>query len=141
MDKSAWERIQRLFHEAVELEEPAREEFLSRLDRTDAAEVRSLLDEDSASSLIDRGLPHLASDIFSREPQRGNPLPDQRFGAYRITGVLGEGGMGIVYLAERSDIESKAAIKILRDAWLSPARRERFLAEQRTLAQLEHPGI
>ena len=33
------------------------------------------------------------------------------------------------------------AIKILRDAWLSPARRERFASEQRTLAQLKHPSI
>ena len=33
------------------------------------------------------------------------------------------------------------AVKILRDAWLSPARRERFAAEQRMLAQLNHPSI
>jgi serine/threonine protein kinase/tetratricopeptide (TPR) repeat protein len=141
MDKHTWDRIQRLFHEAADLDEAGQEEFLSRLDDADAAEVRSLLHEDSAYSLIDRGLPHLASDVFSRETPGGSALPENRFGPYRITGVLGEGGMGIVYLAERSDIDSKAAIKILRDAWLSPARRERFLAEQRTLAQLEHPGI
>ena len=49
--------------------------------------------------------------------------------------------MGVVYLAERDDLGSLAAIKILRDAWLSPARRERFAAEQRTLAQLNHPSI
>jgi serine/threonine-protein kinase len=55
--------------------------------------------------------------------------------------VLGEGGMGVVYLAERADLGSRAAIKILRDAWLSPSRRERFAAEQRTLAQLNHPSI
>src|SRR5690606_19399888 len=68
-------------------------------------------------------------------------LPVNAFGAYRITEVLGEGGMGVVFLAERADLGSAAAIKILRDAWLSPARRERFAAEQRTLAQLRHPSI
>src|SRR5438132_3512428 len=49
--------------------------------------------------------------------------------------------MGVVYLAEREDLGSVAAIKILRDAWLSPDRRERFASEQRTLAQLNHPSI
>src|SRR6185436_15232453 len=41
----------------------------------------------------------------------------------------------------RDDLQSVAAIKILRDAWLSPARRERFKSEQRMLAQLNHPSI
>ena len=49
--------------------------------------------------------------------------------------------MGVVYLAERDDLGTVAAIKILRDAWLSPSRRERFASEQRTLAQLNHPFI
>jgi serine/threonine protein kinase/tetratricopeptide (TPR) repeat protein len=49
--------------------------------------------------------------------------------------------MGIVYLAERPDLGSIVAIKVLRDGWLSPARRRRFAAEQRTLARLNHPGI
>jgi serine/threonine protein kinase len=49
--------------------------------------------------------------------------------------------MGVVYLAERKDLRSKIAMKVLRDAWLSPARRERFAIEQRALAQLNHPFI
>ncbi len=49
--------------------------------------------------------------------------------------------MGVVYPADRDDLGTVAAIKILRDAWLSPARRDRFAAEQRTLAQLNHPPI
>jgi serine/threonine-protein kinase len=49
--------------------------------------------------------------------------------------------MGIVYRAERMDLGSVVAIKILRDAWLSPARRDRFGREQRMLAQLKHPSI
>src|SRR5580704_18954430 len=49
--------------------------------------------------------------------------------------------MGVVYLAERSDLGTQVAVKVLRDAWLSPARRERFGTEQRTLAQLNHPSI
>lgn len=65
----------------------------------------------------------------------------RRIGPYRIVRLLGEGGMGAVYLGEREDLGVVAAIKVLRDAWLSPARRERFATEQRTLAQLNHPAI
>ena len=49
--------------------------------------------------------------------------------------------MGVVYLVEREDVGGRAALKLLRDAWISPSRRARFLTEQRTLAQLDHPGI
>src|SRR5258707_9873662 len=49
--------------------------------------------------------------------------------------------MGGVYLAERRDLGSQVAVKVLRDAWLSPSRRERFASEQRLLAQLNHPSI
>ena len=62
-------------------------------------------------------------------------------GRYLVERKLGEGGMGVVYLAERKDLGNLVAIKILRDGWLSPGRRERFAAEQRTLAQLNHPSI
>ncbi len=62
-------------------------------------------------------------------------------GPYRVLRLLGEGGMGVVYLVEREDVGGRAALKLLRDAWVSPSRRARFLAEQRTLAQLDHPGI
>ena len=68
-------------------------------------------------------------------------LADQKFGPYRLTRVLGEGGMGVVCLGVRDDLGSVAAVKILRDAWMSPARRERFAREQRILAQLNHPAI
>ena len=49
--------------------------------------------------------------------------------------------MGVVFLAQREDLGATAAVKVLRDAWLSPSRRERFTLEQRTLAQLNHPSI
>ena len=72
------------------------------------------------------------------------PLPSlvqREIGPYRLLRFLGEGGMGVVYLAERTDIVGQVAIKLLRDAWRSPMRRQRFRIEQLTLAQLNHPGI
>jgi serine/threonine-protein kinase len=89
--------------------------------------------------LLDAGLEHSAVGVLV--PHAPEVLPDVMFGPYRLTRFLGEGGMGAVYLGQRDDLGSTAAIKVLRDAWVSPTRRERFLNEQRVLAQLNHPNI
>jgi serine/threonine-protein kinase len=142
MDAERWERIQDLFHRAADLP-PAEQRALIDAECDDpslAADVEALLQQDSGgASLLDRGIAHLAHRVLG-EPHTSD-LPRQDFGRYRIKSVLGEGGMGVVYLAERTDLGGFVAIKILRDAWLSPARRDRFANEQRTLAQLNHPSI
>jgi serine/threonine-protein kinase len=143
MSASRWERVQTLFHLAADLPEGERQSYVSAEctdDPTLAAEVMEMLAEDArGGTLLDRDVSHLARAMLDTAPAPVMPL--ENFGPYRISSMLGEGGMGVVYLAERSDLGSKAAIKILRDAWLSPSRRERFAAEQRTLAQLNHPSI
>lgn len=142
LDASRWERIQLLFHEARQLEPGDRSAYLQDECSGDASllnEVRALLAEDERTHTpLDRPLSSVA-DAMLREA--APVLPGSQFGPYVIRSLLGEGGMGVVYLAERPDLGSRAAIKILRDAWLSPGRRERFAAEQRTLAKLEHPAI
>jgi serine/threonine-protein kinase len=99
-----------------------------------------MLKEDARpSSVLDRNIADVAHHVLSGADPAQLPMPE--FGPYTLIRLLGEGGMGLVYLAERRDLGTLVAIKILRDAWLSPARRERFAAEQRTLAQLNHPSI
>lgn len=70
------------------------------------------------------------------------PLP-ARIGAYRITGLIGQGGMGAVYRGERAagDFEHTVAIKVIRPGALSTALIERFRRERQTLARLAHPNI
>jgi serine/threonine-protein kinase len=142
MDRERWARIQALFHEAADL---PREEQLSFLnsacgDASLVEDVQAMLVEDARSnSLLDREMAEVVHEILSGPA--GDYLPKQNFGPYKVKSALGEGGMGVVYLAERADLGSLAAIKVLRDAWLSPARRDRFASEQRTLAQLTHPSI
>ena len=143
MDNSRWERIQALFHEAAELPRSEQQTFLRTACAPDdslAADVLALLEEDArGDSLLDSDLPQIAEQVLGDAALPG--LVSRELGHYRIREMLGEGGMGVVYLAERKDLGNLVAIKILRDAWLSPARRDRFLAEQRTLAQLNHPSI
>ncbi|MEP6472560.1 MAG: hypothetical protein ABJC74_02505, partial [Gemmatimonadota bacterium] len=131
-DPARWEQIQALFHAAADLPEAEQRALLEReggLDASLVAEVLALLKEDAAAgSLLDRDLGGVADQML----EQGGEFPASgEFGPYRIQRILGEGGMGVVYLAERPDLGSLAAIKFLRDAWLSPARRERFAAEQR----------
>jgi serine/threonine-protein kinase len=143
MDGGRWGLIQRLFHEAAQLPRDGWRPFIEAARARDApddaalvGEVLAMLDEDArGASLLDRGVADAAHRVVAGAP----PPPD--FGPYRITGTLGEGGMGVVYRAERTDVGSVVAVKLLRDAWLSPARRDRFDRERRLLAQLRHPAI
>ncbi len=143
MDSAHWKKIQDLFHAAADLPPQEQRAFLKNACGDDdklAAEILTLLAEDSqGSSLLDRDVAHIAGQVF--DESAATSLAFKEFGPYRIKQMLGEGGMGVVYLAERSDLGTQVAIKFLRDAWLSPARRERFASEQRTLAQLNHSSI
>jgi serine/threonine-protein kinase len=140
MDAERYERLQRLFHDAVDLPEPARESFLARECGDDPevlAQLRKMIETDGrAGQILDRDVADVAGRLFV-----GGPAAPDRVGPYTITKLIGEGGMGVVYAAVREDLGSVAAVKVLRDAWVSPERRERFAAEQRTLAQLNHPHI
>src|SRR3954453_4896891 len=63
------------------------------------------------------------------------------FAGYRIEGVLGRGGMGVVYLAEQHDLGRRVAIKVIAPALASdPNYLERFSRESRLAAAIEHPN-
>jgi non-specific serine/threonine protein kinase/serine/threonine-protein kinase len=100
------------------------------------AEVESLLRSASASGDF---------LCIPPKPSAEEILPDgtvgMRLGAWRITRLLGRGGMGEVYEATRADgnFEQRVAIKLLQRE--AAAQMERFQAERQILARLEHPGI
>ena len=62
-------------------------------------------------------------------------------GAYRIIDKLGEGGMGVVYLAEQEKPRRTVALKVIKSGLLSPDVRRRFEHEFHILGRLQHPGI
>lgn len=142
MDAARWERIQEIFHRVSDLPAGERQEQLRAAcagDETLLVDLSRMLDGDAPDgSILDGGLPTVARTLLDPAPVF---CAETAFGPYRIVKLIGEGGMGVVYLARREDIGSLVAIKLLRDGLLSPDRRQRFASEQKTLARLEHPLI
>jgi tetratricopeptide (TPR) repeat protein/tRNA A-37 threonylcarbamoyl transferase component Bud32 len=143
VESTRWQRIHEIFHKAADLDGARQQSAVEEMCGDDpqlAEEVLAMLREDGRKdALLDRTLDQTALHLLSEWA-----LPSQiqqQIGPYRILKLLGEGGMGVVYLAERTDIGGLVAIKLLRDAWLSPMRRRRFEIEESTLARLTHPSI
>lgn len=151
MDQDRWARVQDVFGEALEMESGARAAYLQRACADDAelrAEVDSLLqaatDADAYfDDLADRaGITQELGTSFG--PHRPPPdLEGRRIGAYRLGRLLGRGGMGAVYLAERDDgqFEHTVALKLLAMGAAGEQAHRRFLEERRILARLDHPAI
>ncbi len=136
MNPEQWKRVQGIFHEVVDLPLDQRDTYLRSVCGDDSMLrecVEAMLSNDT--SVLDHDVTKVAEGLFS------DAAPFKDFGPYKILRLLGQGGMGVVYLAEREDLGNQVAIKILRDAWLHPSRRERFESERKVLAQLNHPSI
>ena len=65
----------------------------------------------------------------------------RQIGGYRLLSLIGRGGMGQVFLAERPDVGKRVAVKLLQSELASQDDVRRFLRERRVLAGLEHPNI
>lgn len=94
------------------------------------------------SRLLDRSGQHAFQTGTAARLAADEATPD-RIGAYRITGLIGRGGMGAVYRGARDlgDFDHVAAIKLIRPGALSDTLVERFRRERQTLARLAHPHI
>ncbi len=139
-----WVRVQAAFHTALALPADARAASVAQAasgDEAFEATVLAMLAEDvSGDTLLDRGLARAAGAMLPMEGTDDTGAPS-RIGPWRLGRRLGEGGMAVVYLAEREDLGNRAAVKLLHHGWMSPARRRLFVTEQRTLARLNHPHV
>jgi hypothetical protein len=92
---------------------------------------------ETRGDLLDRP----AADALSRPAPAMELRPGHRVGAYRVVALLGRGGMGEVYRAERADgqFEHQIALKLLRQDAVEHL--GLFVSERRILAKLEHPGV
>ena len=131
-----WSRVKELLGEALERPAADRAGWLAGACGGDAelqAEVQALL-----------AAHERAGDFLATGPSAAAATADAllgaRLGPYLLTGVLGRGGMGVVYRARREQPEREVAVKVLAGALSAPARR-RFEEECRILARLEHPHV
>jgi len=134
-----WMRIERLFADALALPALSRHAYLIRACGDDSDLLREL------EELVHA---HDTPGVLDAAPRAGDsPAIDPSLaagtgiGAWRIENLIGRGGMGEVYAATRIDaaFEQRAALKLLRHE--AAGQLERFHAERRILARLEHPGI
>ncbi len=124
----------------LELDETARE-----------GRLQALADDDPELAGLLRKLLGLAEEVDTLQLRAVGEVvqevaadaPAPRIPGYDIGAEIGRGGMATVYAASRDvhGSEQRVAVKVLRTALLSAVERERFLNEQRILAQLQHPGI
>lgn len=142
--KENWQKIEAIFHAALELESDQRDAFLKRECGGDDAlrnEVEELLDgfDSNADFLSD---PAFDVGMRALENARERSLIGRTFGPYEIVEKIGEGGMGEVYRAVDSRLDRTVALKFLSDALENDGRARRQLAkEARAAAALDHPNI
>jgi len=139
-----WLRIKALFAEALDQPVAGRGAWVDERCKGNEAlrdEVLSLLaaQANTEPSLLGRGVNPLLSPLLADE----DGLLGTLVGPYRLLALLGEGGMGRVFLAERADgqFRQRVALKLMRAGFASSEVHERFLRERDLLARLAHPNI
>ncbi len=132
MNAADFRTLREAFHAVIDLVPDAREAHLAHL-ATHAPELH-----EAVRAL----LVNLAETDLQAPAPDANAAPLQ-VGPYRLQQMLGSGGMGEVYLAERVDggFEQRVALKLVRRGSLSRQLTRRFLRERQILARLEHPNI
>jgi len=143
MDSKKWNCVKNLFNNALERDEKERDNWLRKecgKNEELYKEVSKLLRARKAASPIDKPLDKLPDTIFSPE---NIDDANRKVGNYRLLEVIGYGGMGVVYLAERVDgeFEQQVALKFLRFGMASKKLIRRFKKERQILAKLQHPSI
>jgi tetratricopeptide (TPR) repeat protein len=139
-DKARWEKLSPLLDELLVLDAPARAERIEELRRNGHADAADLADLVAQYAEMDRE-GFLADPVVRPVQEPG--LQGQVIGSYTLDSLLGQGGMGTVWLAHRSDgrYEAHVAVKLLNPALLGPGGIERFRREGQALGRLTHPNI
>ena len=141
MDTLRWQQVKTLFEQVVELPADERAGYLHAYCADDLAlrhEVEGLLaSDDSAVGFLET--PAMLDGVLQPAPS----LAGTHIGPYLLVRQIGRGGMGSVYLAERTDkgFQQRFALKIIRRGLDTDDILSRFHYERQILASLDHPHI
>ena len=140
--RARWDELAPLLDRALDLTSGARLRYLATLDVDDTLRslLHELLDEAEAPGILDGDSGRYAQTLLREDLPSTMP---HAIGPYRIVRLLGEGGSGSVFLAERDadGYVQRVALKLLRFGVRDRVEQERFRRERRILARLEHPHI
>jgi serine/threonine protein kinase/tetratricopeptide (TPR) repeat protein len=137
-----WRILSPYLDEALDITPDRRPAWLASLEVRDAG-----LASDLRTMLAEHDVVHQAGfmdgAVLDARVTHTPSLAGQVLGAYQLVSLIGQGGSGSVWLAERCDgrFEGKAAVKLLNLSLITPAGEERFKREGTFLARLRHPRI
>ena len=149
-DPTRWRRLRPVLEQALEIDDPEdRASFLEQLppELEDLrAELETLLAAYADAPSMASPVAALAAHVVSAEAADAQADQDrvgERVGEFQLLRLLGSGGMGAVYLAERDagGFRQRVALKLIRSSTRSASVRLRFAHERQILAQLRHPNI
>ena len=137
------EQVAGIVEQALECDPAQRAQFLDEACGNDAAlraEVDSLLGfQEEARDFIETPAYEAVSHVLARTD--GELKPNQILGDYKVLSLLGEGGMGEVYLVEDTKLERQVAIKVVKRGLGSAGVLRHSRKEEKILAGLNHPNI
>jgi serine/threonine protein kinase/tetratricopeptide (TPR) repeat protein len=152
LNDQRWQRLWELFHDAGEVPERDRAAWLAAHEPD--PELRREVAELLAAGGVEGGLlaAGVPAELLAPDAPSGSSLsasrhsdarpPGDRIGGYLLRSIIGEGGMGVVYLAEQDrPVHREVALKLIKPGMDSREVVARFARERQALAVMDHPGI
>lgn len=144
MKNENWQKVEKIFHNALDLPVAERKSFLQREcsdDRELISEVESLIDSfEQDSGFLDEPVFEIGLGAIHKSSEKN--LAGLTIGAYKLEEKIGAGGMGEVYKAIDTQLNRRVALKFLSKSLENDNSAKRQLVkEAQAVAMLEHPNI